>query len=133
VRTLGIDPGGRTGLCLIEDGSVVEDAEVTFDDIITTDALENFMMMTNRVAVERYFITARSVTLSRQPEALYVIGIAMYLAHRFYLPLRLQSAADAKSAFTNENLRELGLFRAVTGPHARDALRHALLAERVMV
>jgi hypothetical protein len=132
VRTLGIDPGGTTGFCLIEDSMVVDDAEIEFDDLLTDEYMDEFIYRSNRVAIERFFLTARSVKLSRQPEALYVTGIAMYLASRLRIPVTLQSAADAKSAFTNEHLREMGLFRAVTGPHARDALRHALLAERRM-
>lgn len=129
---LGIDPGATTGFCLLEDGAVIDDSEVVFDDVLDTDVVETYISLCNAVAVERYFITARSVKLSRQNEALYVTGIVLYVAHRHAVPLTLQSAADAKSAFTNEHLREMGLFRAVTGPHARDALRHALLAERRM-
>jgi hypothetical protein len=132
MRMLGIDPGGTTGLCLIEDSLVIDGIELAFDDVLDTDVLETYITGTNAVAVERFFITARSVKLSRQPEALYVTGIILYIAHRHAVPLTMQSAADAKSAFTNDHLRELGLFRAVTGPHARDALRHALLAERRM-
>jgi len=132
VRTLGIDPGGTTGLCLVEHSRVLDYTELTFDELLGDGILEGFMPRADAVAIERYFITARSVKLSRQPEALYVTGIAMYLSHRWRIPFTLQPAADAKNAFTNEHLRELGLFRSVTGPHARDALRHALLAERRM-
>jgi hypothetical protein len=38
-----------------------------------------------------------------------------------------QEVATAKNAVSDRRLRELGLYGQASGPHERDALRHALL------
>lgn len=130
MRTLGIDPGGTTGLCLVEGGKVQGFAELSFTQVLNDGVMEHMIGEADYIGIERFFINARTASMSHQPEALYVIGIAIYLAAGANIVSRLQSASDAKTAFTNDILRELGLFKMVKGEHARDALRHALLAER---
>jgi hypothetical protein len=41
-----------------------------------------------------------------------------------------QTPAQVKNAYTDQTLRDLGLWGRVSGPHERDALRHALLHAR---
>ena len=128
---LGVDPGGNTGLCLLRVGAgidteVVDYGQVTWPGIL--DVAESWVIRCDAVACERYTITQRTAQLTRQPEALWVIGMFWYLAHAGEVSMVLQAPADAKSSFSNEYLKELGL--KVTGRHARDALRHACLLVR---
>jgi hypothetical protein len=51
-----------------------------------------------------------------------------FLAQAADVPMLLQSPGDAKAAFGNDRLKDLGL--KVTGRHAKDALRHACLLVR---
>jgi hypothetical protein len=59
-----------------------------------------------------------------------VIGAALCIGVNREIPIRMQSPADAKAAFGNENLKDLGAY--VKGEHARDAARHALLYLRTL-
>jgi hypothetical protein len=128
---LGVDPGGNTGLCLLRVGvniktEVVDFGQVTWPEIL--GVAESWVVRCDAVACERYTITARTATLTRQPEAMYVIGMLYFLAQAADVPMLLQSPGDAKAAFGNDRLKDLGL--KVTGRHAKDALRHACLLVR---
>lgn len=133
---LGIDPGLTNGIVFLDADEgvpeprslVVEHAQVPFPDL--PSHLEYRLPEVDLVAIERFVITARTVTLSRQYAPLYAIGGVMFLAKLSGVPVRLQSPADAKRCFPDEVLKDMGLYRAVKGDHARDALRHALLAAR---
>ncbi len=125
---LGIDPGKMTGMCLLVKGEVRWFEEVPFDDIHTV--LKDTIPETDLVVVERYTISMRTVKMTRQYEALYTIGMTIYLTRIHKVEMTLQSPADAKAAFDDDHLRELGMYDQVVGGHARDALRHALLGER---
>ena len=128
---LGVDPGGNTGLCLLRIGAHIEPEVMDFGQVTWPQILgvaESWVVRCDAVACERYTITQRTAQLTRQPEALYVIGMLYFLAEAAQVPMVLQSPADAKAAFSNDRLKELGL--KVTGRHAKDALRHACLLVR---
>lgn len=80
------------------------------------------------LVIERFIVNARTMKFTRQPEPLHVIGGAHFLAALHGVPVREQSAADAKTIYPDKRLREMGWLDVVKGPHARDACRHALLA-----
>lgn len=125
---LGVDPGGTTGLCLlrVDPPEVMDFAQVKWSELL--DVAHGWVLRSRAIVCERYTITQRTARYSQQPEALMAIGIFYYLAHQAEVPMILQTPADAKTAFPNPYLNELGL--RVTGPHARDALRHACLLVR---
>jgi hypothetical protein len=55
-----------------------------------------------------------------------VIGIMKYIANDYRIPVVLQSASQAKNAFTLEKLKQLGVStsRADKVRHSQDAIRH---------
>lgn len=131
-RVLGIDPGGTTGLALVEfgDGSINVLVAAELSRVAAYQwirhTLDDVDAPVLAVAVERYSITARTSKLTQQPDALKVIGAseseAIHAGVQFFVE---QASADAKTAWTSERLKEHDL--KVIGGHARDALRHAML------
>lgn len=131
MKLLALDPGGTTGAVLLDwDGSVnpgpnsmIEAWEVPFANYPSW--LDHLMYTADLLVIERFIISPRTVQYTRQPDALYVIGGALLLADLRKIPVKMQTAADAKNAYENARLKGDGW--KLTG-HARDALRHALLA-----
>lgn len=131
---IALDPGGTTGVVLLDwDGTPEPKPEallgywqVDFDDMPAW--LDSMLLLhTPRLLViERFIISPRTVRYTRQPEALYTIGGAIFLARLSGIPVHMQTASDAKDAYPNTRLTEMGF--KVPGKHAKDALRHALLA-----
>jgi hypothetical protein len=127
-----LDPGGTTGVAVIDwdDTTIPPPPEaLRFTSQLSFDEIPHVLwtLMSEGVGLlvmERFIISPKTVQYSRQPEALYVIGGGMFLAKIAGVPVRLQTASDAKTAYPNSVLRGW----AVRGPHARDALRHALFA-----
>ncbi len=127
----GVDPGLMTGVALITwDGEnwpeppVQESYQVEYPDL--PKFMDDLVYRADVIAIERFTISGRTIKASRQYEALYAIGGILFLAdlkHRF---VKLQNAADAKKAYSNVTLGQFGWN--VKGRHAKDALRHALLA-----
>lgn len=127
----GIDPGLTTGVALVVWDGVnpplppeQEAHQVEFTELPAF--MRTLVPRVDLLVVERFFISARTVKASRQYEALYAIGGILFLADEYDKPVRLQAASDAKTAYTNETLKSLGW--KPKGRHAKDALRHALLA-----
>ena len=79
----------------------------------------------NRLIVESYTITARTLKLTRQPWSLEQIGALRWLAHQYRVPFILQSPAGAKGFATDEKLKAVGWWP--SSDHARDAARHLML------
>lgn len=127
---LAVDPGGMTGYCwvgipedsqphLIESGQLLPEP---FCDLADT-YLTNFGNA--ETVVERYTITARTISKSRQTDALEITGVLKFLARRLTgQPIILQTPAEALRLLPDSRLRDLGWW--VAGDHARDATRHAL-------
>jgi hypothetical protein len=130
---LAIDPGRTTGLVVLDETvpCVVESGQLSFKE--TLWFLDAQVRHVDFVVAERYDINARTAWLTRQMEALLVIGAAISTAELERRPIKLQGRSDAKTAFSDAVLRRLAMYDAVTGPHARDALRHGLLAVRARV
>lgn len=138
---LGVDPGLTTGVAIIEwEGTLPLSDEtvriLTLDQVVFDDIglwIQSTLPAVDHVAAERYQITARTAKLSRQYEALYVLGGLIcrlqVMAVRGEVPdFHLAPASVAKTAWSNENLEGAGLYMPTVGRrHARDALRHALL------
>lgn len=129
---LGVDPGGTTGLVLwsTETERVKFNAQLDFD--ATCDSLEMLVTAADVCAVERFVISNRTITGSRSGtnDAINLIGVCRYLCRKNGVPMHQQAPADAKAAFNDSVLRNISVYNQVTGGHARDALRHALLLDR---
>jgi len=127
VRVLGIDPGGTTGLAVIDsDTRSLHVRELDFVETIDWlyMAIHAELSRIDRVAIERYVITGRTAKLSRQTEALEVIGWTRGLCQICEIPITLQEPSAAKTAWSNERLRAAGLWTPAKD-HAQDATRHA--------
>lgn len=133
-RIIAVDPGGTTGLAtaLFHDGRGEVSGFKSFEETDPMDAVHwvHQTMIHGPLKVElvaeRYTITPRTTRLSRQYDALYVIGGLMYVAHILHVPFTLQTPADAKNFASNAKLEAIGWRRPTKGGHADDAARHLL-------
>jgi hypothetical protein len=135
---IGIDPGGTTGVVLIRPATDNIDVltHMHLDGLRATQWVEAELTShpdeDYAVVVEQFTISPRTLTGSRagSMEALYTIGSVRYVCFRCNKPVILQTPAAAKNALNDEVLKDLDLWKKVSGPHERDALRHALLYAR---
>ena len=131
-RILGVDPGLTTGLALIEFSPVKILVAAELDPDAVSQWVHALLVDTESdpvvaIAIERFTITARTIKLSRQNDALEVIGAvkAMVTITGGTVLTATQTPSDAKSTWPTERLKLHDLN--VKGGHARDALRHAML------
>lgn len=146
ICVLGIDPGGTTGMTVVRvvgDIAVVKmawqidcttgqglvDCGNVVEALIAAETID-------KIAIERFNISGRTLKLSRQYEALYMIGIVKYLVGQCDVDFVMQGPSDAKTIWgdwrINLNLDHdtLRFDAKVPKPHGLDSLRHALLASR---
>lgn len=135
MRALGVDPGGTTGIALVEVTSdsgpmrwsveshqfPVEQAMIWLHEAIALGQAD-----IDLVAVERYQVTSRTAKFSQQMSAPEIIGAVRAFSLINPTEFVLQSPADAKTVWTNKRLMAADIL--VKGDHARDATRHACLA-----
>lgn len=145
LRILGVDPGGTSGVALIDvpwDETRYEPSPNThmFDCQIESswgtgpqsvgwqmrDLIENYAP--ELIVIEKFIITQQTVRFTRQPDALWIIGGVRFLADTFMIPVHMQPASLAKTTWDSERLKDTGWAKVVKQRHARDALRHALTA-----
>lgn len=145
VKIIGVDPGGTTGIAVIDvpwdenrftpgvESHVHDDQlDATWGPVdgsvgrkISKLILEE---QPDLIAIEKFIITQNTVRHSRQPDALWVIGGVRFLADIYGVPTHLQPPSLAKNTWDNGRLKETGWYDVVKRKHARDALRHALTA-----
>lgn len=83
------------------------------------------------LVVEKFTVTRRTAELSPQPRAIEVTGVMKFIARRTGATFdNRQTPAAAKKFVPDSQLRKVGLWRPGED-HARDALRHLLLAMTV--
>lgn len=142
---MGIDPGGTTGITVIE---------VPWDDTRYEPSPDTHVMSTqieaswgtgpesvgwkirdliealnpDLIALEKFIITQNTVRFTRQPDALWIIGGVRFIADTFMIPVHMQPASLAKTTWDATRLKETGWAKVVKQTHARDGLRHALTA-----
>ena len=146
ICVLGIDPSGTTGMTVVavEDGIAVVTASQQIDCSTEQGLVDCGLVVESlirgkvidKIAIERFNISGRTATLSRQYEALYMIGIVKFLVGQCDVDFVMQNPADAKNIWgdwrINLNIEAdtLQLDVPVKKPHAQDSLRHALLGAR---
>lgn len=141
---MGVDPGGTTGVAIID---------VEWDDTRFTPSTDAYVAHyqieaewggptpigvhmesiiedynPNLIAIENFIITQRTIRYTRQPDALWIIGGVHFLADINGIPVTINPASLAKTTWDAARLKETGWSKKVKGPHAKDALRHALTA-----
>lgn len=142
-RIMGVDPGGTTGVCIIDVPWDDRRYEPSPDTLLMSaqteaswgtgpesigwkmrDLIENYAP--NLIALEKFIITQQTVRFSRQPDALWIIGGVRFVADTMLIPVHMQPASLAKTTWDATRLKESGWANVVKQKHARDALRHAL-------
>lgn len=143
-RVLAIDPGKATGLAWMrqENGKIYLDDsfEATPDNVIETirPTLELWRPIEGegdtpplRVVVEKFTINAMTAQKSQEAAwALETIGAVKQALRDVEYPLAAicwQKPSEAKTAFTNDKLKTLGLWHRGGAGHALDAIRHGSL------
>lgn len=140
-RVLAIDPGKTTGLAWLTQ----EAGRITLDNSFEADPDEIIQMIRPtladwkpeeggtplRLVVERFTITAMTAQKSQESAwALETIGAVKQAARDAEYPLMAicwQKPSEAKTAFTNDKLKTLGLWHRGGEGHALDAIRHGAL------
>lgn len=144
MKIMGVDPGGTTGIAIIEvpwDDSRFEPSPDTIVDSMQLEATwggdnsigqQMYSLIETQnpdlIAVEKFIITQQTVRFTRQPDALWIIGGVRFIADIFKIPVHMQPASLAKTTWDATRMQETGWTRKVKGKHARDGLRHALTA-----
>lgn len=127
---VAVDPGETCGWAmvhLLDDWarSPVSAGQATADD--WCDWVDAHLDAETLLAVESFTVTSRTAKLSPQPRPIEVIGVMKFLARKRDAKIVLQSPSAAKRFATDAQLRKAGLWQPGQD-HARDAIRHLLLA-----
>lgn len=145
MRIMGIDPGGTTGISIIDVTWDETRYEPTPDCHVESHQIEaswgtgpdsigwkmrNLIrdVCPDLIALEKFIITQQTVRFTRQPDALWIIGGTRFIADTLLIPVHMQPASLAKTTWDATRLKDTGWARVVKQKHARDALRHALTA-----
>ena len=138
-RVVAIDPGKTTGLAWMrqENGTIIleQTAEASPEEVIEllrpTSAdwkPSSVGQPPLRVVMEKFIVNAMTSKRSQEATwALETIGAVKQALRDAEYPLPAiawQSPADAKNAFSNEKLKNLGLWHRGGEGHANDAIRH---------
>lgn len=141
-RVLAIDPGKMTGLAWMrqENGKIFLDdsMEASSDEIINAirPTLADWKSVDGdqpplRIVMEKFTINATTTQKSQEASwALRTIGAVEQAARDVSYPLAAiawQTPAEAKTAFTNDKLKALGLWHRGGAGHALDGIRHGAL------
>lgn len=137
IYVLGVDPGKKCGVAELgytENGWTF--ASWALPRVEATDTLRGLLDAQQagfydhtHVACERYTIGQRTVKMSRQPDALEVIGVVRGLATGAHASFDLQGVSDAKKLGNPDVLRQLRWWKVGRdADHANDAAAHVLLA-----
>lgn len=136
---LAVDPGKISGVVLLEwDGTdkvpeqklSVEVSDQNFYTIIESAMTGWKNYESFAVVCERFTITAQTVRNSQAPYSLEQIGVLKHTCRmRGYKDeeIKFQAPVDAKSMFSNEKIKKVGVWHKGGEGHALDATRHALL------
>ena len=129
ITVMGVDPGLLTGVAVVKyslprGAEVIASAELMFDQLMNW--CDAWMETVDRLVVERFIITKKTVSNSQAPWSLEGIGVTRAMAIQHELNMEMQSAAEGKSAVDNQMLRRLELWHRGGQGHANDAIRHTV-------
>lgn len=137
---LGIDPGLKTGMCVIHRATddsleLLWSAELDEDEVAPalrhylSWAADAYLGARFNVVVEKFFITANTAKKSAAPWSLELIGVTKQCCRDAGYPLELitWNSPDQKNAVTNPQLKALGLWHRGGAGHALDSMRHVVV------
>lgn len=133
---IGVDPGLMTGVAWLLDDDTFESC-----DLPALDACDRIARLFSDhwnggdqddcrpivIAVERYSITQQTVKLTRQYDALEVIGVCRWIARYHGASFLLQGASAAQRVGNRDVLRTLGWWKP-GGDHLNKAAAQVALA-----
>ncbi len=120
----GVDPGLHVGLLHFRlDTRFVEMLEL--GPLEAADWLHARVRGGDFIAVERYTQTAGSAKRTRQNDAIEVIGMCRWIAHRNLAVILEQGASEAKKVAPPDILKALGWWSAGDPDHIRRAAAQA--------
>ena len=127
MRVIALDPGGRTGIALWQDGQFWSTHLGTYEAWHwVANQLET--TRTDLVVCEDFIITIATAKKSQDgKKSLESIGVFRYLCAVARVSFETQTPADAKNFVDNDRLRHLGMWYKGSD-HPRDAARHLILA-----
>lgn len=79
------------------------------------------------VVAERFTIGPQTMKMSRQHDALEIIGVVRWMTQKHGASFELQDPATAKRMVSNDALRRAGFWCRGGGGHANDAARHLMV------
>lgn len=151
MSVLGVDPGKKTGLAIVDlhrttkpeptgllPGHVVTFKAGTSVDWLDLAPVTREMLMTMAppnddapiaVAMEKFIATRRTM-MTQDTQAMEAIGAVKAVLSLLKAPdevLTMQLPSAAKNVVTDQRLSQLGLRHARLDSHGKDALRHAVL------
>ena len=124
---LGVDPGGTTGITLLEFGLTSEPR--ILKSIQVPDGLAGFLAWYHNVHHDWDFVVCESFTLRPGIHGVdvtptYIIG-ALEALEQYRTKIYYQSPSQ-KSLCSDEVLKRMGLYHSGM-PHVNDAIRHAII------
>ena len=137
---LAVDPGLRTGVAQYNTnypGSLITDI---LDPVEVGPWMENWCSAARRdrmhsqcdarplLVMESFTITMATAKKTVQPWSLELIGVGRFLAHTYDIDFVLQTPKNAKVFAPDDKIREHGWWQPGKEDHARDAVRHLMLA-----
>jgi hypothetical protein len=135
MRIIAVDPGGTTGLARFDSDTDTLEA-LQLPPLEACAWVEMALNVgpgppgagADLVVAEFFTISGGTLKKSRTGsyDALHTFGAVKYLAWRAGIDFRHQKPAEAMGLVSDDVLRAMGMY--VTGDHARDAVRHVVLA-----
>lgn len=137
IRILGVDPGGTTGLSVLEHLHLfdqppwhIEPSEVLGPTVVPLITSMLRLQPPTIVACERFVVSrraGRSRTAGAGETARNIIGAVLAACEEQDIPVARYTASQVKAWATDRRLEVAGLIKPTRGlGHARDATRHAL-------
>lgn len=128
--TLAIDPGLMTGIAIWDGCDEVPYTKEIHTREVFYAWLNDWLYIAQvdpevEVVIEEYQITQRTGELSKQYDALYIIGAVESMCLLRNVRLYMQSRS-MKSFGTDFKLKHLGWWNPSRGNHQNDAMRHLL-------
>lgn len=135
---VALDPGKTTGVaaCILTDDVQVSgfqagemDRQATLD--WTWSALESMRELYDdleiHIVAERFTIGPQTMKMTRQHDALEIIGAVRWMTQRHQASFALQDPGIAKSTCSNATLQKIGFWTPGKAGHANDAARHLVV------
>lgn len=117
---LAFDPGETTGVAEFAEGELINYFTISESDLLQLFDLNGlpWHWSADHWVVESFIARPGKTNLT----SMRIIGLLVGMAQLLTVPIHYQTPAKGKGFFTDERLREFGLY--VTNRHCRDAVRH---------